>query len=141
MNRLIYVGLSLLITTIVVSCSNGSRERAVNPKDTSTDHYKKRAEALQSANVEKDVNAALEKGDRRFLCITGEGVFAPGLSQSEFTAGIGEEKVDKTRFYIIDNTYDDINPAYADSILQFKKTAQAYARKYNLLLTQKLARE
>ena len=45
-------------------------------------NYEAEAMAMESAVFERDVNMAVAKGDLRFLCVTGEGVYAPGLAES-----------------------------------------------------------
>lgn len=100
--------------------------------------YQQQARAWESADVKADVAAATGAGDFRFLCVTGEGVYAPGLPESQFTPGVAESAVDGTRFRVIDTTYDDINPALGDVIDQYKKAAHEYAEEYNRALTSSL---
>jgi len=87
--------------------------------------------AFESADIDADVKLALEKGDRRFLCVTGEGVQAPGLSRNEFSTGMRVKDLKKSRFRIIDETFDDIAPDATDALRRFKRAAAAYAWKYN----------
>lgn len=138
---ILIIGFPFLLVVILASCSNDIRPTNISPTDSPADPYESKIATWESADVNRDVNAAIAKGDRRFLCVTGEGVYAPGLSAPEFTPGVAESQIDKLRFRIIDDTYDDINPTHGESIIRFKKTADIYARKYNLLLKKKLANE
>jgi hypothetical protein len=136
MGRLLPLVAAVCPMVFVASCSRPATPRATQPKGA---RCATQAAQLRSANVEDDVRAAVAKGDYRFLCVTGEGVYAPGLADLEFTAGIGVDKVDMTRFRIIDETYDDIGPEAAAAILEFKSVAETYARQYNTLLKRSVA--
>ena len=135
------IGLLFLLAGILASCSDDTSPTNVSPTDSPADPYESKIAAWESADVNRDVNVAIAKGDRRFLCVTGEGFYAPALSATEFIPGVAESQIDKSRFRIIDDTYDDLNPTHGESIIRLKKTAEIYARKYNLLLKKKLANQ
>jgi hypothetical protein len=138
---ILIVGLPFLLIGVLSSCSRNTPPINTRSIDSASNSYESRAANWESADVNDDVTTAIVRGDRRFLCVTGEGVYAPGLSASEFTPGITASQVDTAHYRIIDDTYDDIDPDYAKSIIRFKQAAAQYANEYNRLLKVKLADE
>jgi hypothetical protein len=131
---------SLFIGAVsLASCSDG-RPASEAPVGAADGTFEERAIALETADVEHDVEVAVTAGDMRFLCVTGEGVVAPGVPAAEFLPGSSEPDVDTTRFRIIDHTYDDLDPTHSESIRRFKLAAAAYALEYNRQLALRSAR-
>jgi hypothetical protein len=131
----------LIVALAIMSCKAPESPHSSGTHGLNKDPYEEQTRVWEEADIRAEVESALDRKDFRFLCVTGEGVYAPGLSHSEFTHGIAEFEIDKSRFRIIDKTYDEIDPRYPDSHRRFKRTAENYARKYNLLLKQELTKQ
>ena len=90
--------------------------------------FTEQAIRLESADVAADVDAALARGDKRFIGVIGVGQVAPGVRNDHKNhADYGVR--------VIENTSDVIE---SDDHFRLQEAALRYAKEYNQLLLERL---
>jgi hypothetical protein len=84
----------------------------------------RRADSLAALDPQRELEAALARGDRRFIAICGYACNPPGLTNRQLSS-IRPEQLNK-----IDGTSDNLTPGVA----RLNTAAYDYALKYNTLL-------
>jgi len=121
MTRLNTAGLFLLPLILSVAALQGCSEK--------TAKYADQIRALESADVAAEVEAAVSKGDLRFVGVMGFGLLVPGVPdyQEKYAARYGVR--------VIENTSDAIEN---EEHRRLQDAAYRYAEKYNSLLIPQL---
>jgi hypothetical protein len=118
--------------------ANHAEQKVQQPVD-----YKVQYECLKNAHVEWDVSLAIYNKDFRIITIMGYRTLFPGLESSHTTKsryGLKkkyEDHLEKYGFKVITGTTDAPSPEE----LPIQSVAYNYAKKYNRLLFQKLAKQ
>ena len=100
-------------------------------EDKDSSRYRRQTRVLRSANVAADVNAAVAKGDSRFLSTMGFAQSWPGVPVDP----AGQTLIKQFGWRFIDGSSDVVE---SDAHGEFKEVAAAYAEAYNTLLLSKL---
>jgi hypothetical protein len=119
---LIYiVGLS----GVLIGCSSAKQPQDRLHMQQHTAHSARELKRYETADPNADLQAAIKKGDLRFLAIKGYTLTVPGVEDYK------SKYANKYSYRILEGTSDVVN---GPEDLRFQSIAQRYAEKYNRLL-------